>query len=88
MIYPSQVKDCCLSELFYFIKAIFFQQMDDIILKIYPKNIGNFTNRPNFGPLLFIKSVNSPWDRKSSAFTLAVLVSFYSTLSEKNQFLT
>ena len=36
------------------------------------KNITKFQDRPNFGPLPSVKSINGPWDYAYSVFTFAV----------------
>ena len=36
------------------------------------KNISKFQDRPNFGPLPSVKSINGPWDYAYSVFTFAV----------------
>ena len=37
------------------------------------KNISKFQDRPNFGPLPSVKSINGPWDYAYSVFTFAVI---------------
>ena len=47
-----------------------------LILELKPnwqeKNISKFQDRPNFGPLPSVKSINGPWDYAYSVFTFAV----------------
>ena len=47
MICPFQLMDCYLSELFYFITAIIYQQMDSNYLVANSKNISNFAFSSN-----------------------------------------